>query len=485
MIMAKHPASRDASHDPSAHHGPGSDHVTREVAGFAAQLDYDAIPATVRHRIKLHLLDTIACALAGAGLDIARNARAVAARMGPGGTCRVFGTAERFAPVAATFANSVIANALDYDDGFEVNGKGMGHPSASIVPAALAALGARRVSGREFLAALAAAYEINNRLILAMQPTARRFRQVYGVGQHQTIGAAVAFGRLSGFDAAALRNALGLAGALTPLPSLHKYNWRTRPIISLKDGVAPAAQAGVQAAIMGEAGFVGSADLFDGPQGYWRMIGSDRFDASLVTEGLGSQWLAGKGSFKTYPACRWLAPALEAFESAYRQAGLAASDIVAIRIATFGVVADKLMERRPVNPIDAQFSLPFLIGAIATGRAAGAGWFTSDAFADPRLHAIVDKVEVAIDPAMDDLMNGSRRRPSATATVVATDGREFHRSIEAPLGGELRPIDDDLVIGKATENMRLAGIDPASLISSILDIDRVADVAGMLEPCFA
>lgn len=485
MIMAMHLASRDTSTDPFADLGPGSDHVTRAIAGFAAQLDYDAIPDGVRHRIKLHLLDTIGCALAGADLDIARSARAVAARMGPGGTCPVFGTTERFTPVAATFANSVIANALDYDDGFEVNGKGMGHPSASIVPAALAALCGRKVCGREFLAALAAAYEINNRLILAMQPTARRFRQVYGVGQHQAIGAAIAFGRLSGFDETALRNALGLAGALTPLPSLHKYNWRTRPIISLKDGVAPAAQAGVQAAIMGEEGFVGSADLFDGPQGYWRMIGSDSFDASRVIGELGERWLTSKGSFKTYPACRWLAPALEAFETAYRRADLAVSDIAAIRITTFRVVADKLMEPHPVDPIDAQFSLPFVIGALATGRPSGAGWFTRDALGDPVLRGVAEKVEIAVDQDMDRLMNGRRRRPSAAVTVVAMDGREFSSSVEAPLGGELRPVDDDLVIGKATENMRNAVIDPAGLISSILDMDRCDDVAGMVDPCFS
>ncbi|GAB4065277.1 MmgE/PrpD family protein [Ancylobacter sonchi] len=485
MTMAKQSAPRDADVDLSANSGREGGDITGRVAAFAAQLRYEAIPAPVLHRVKLHLLDTIGCALAGSDLDIARSARAVARRMGPGGACRVFGTAEGFTPIAAAFANSVIANALDYDDGVEVNGKGLGHPSASLVPAALAALGDRPVSGRDFLAALAAAYEINNRLILAMQPSAQRFRLVYGIGQHQAIGAAVAFGKLSGFDETALRNALGLAGALTPLPSLHKYNWQTRPIISLKDGVAPAAQAGVQAAVMGEEGFVGSADVLDGPQGYWRMIGSDRFDASIVTGDLGEQWLASKGSFKTYPACRWLAPAIEAFETAYQDAGVTASEIAMIRIASFGVVADKLMERRPVNPIDAQFSLPFIIGAIATGRPAGAGWFTGEALADPVLHGVADRLEVVVDPAMDQLMSGRRRRPSAAATVVTRDGREFSSHVEAPLGGALRPVDDDVVIGKATANMESVGADAAGILASILDLDRCTDVAALSDRWFA
>lgn len=483
MTTTRDVASREASPDASADMAAGSDDVTGRVATFAAGLRYEGVADPILHRLKLHLLDTIGCAVAGRDLDISRSARAVASRMGQGGVCRVFGARERFTPVAASFANSVIANALDYDDGFEVNGKGMGHPSSSIVPAALAALGRRPVSGREFLAALAAAYEINNRLVLAMQPTAARFRQVYGIGQHQAIGAALVFAKLSGGDAAGIRNAIGLAGALTPLPSLHKYNWRTRPIISLKDGVAPAAQAGVQAAIMSEEGFVGSADLLDGPQGYWRMIGSDRFDASLVTDDLGTLWLAGKGSFKTYPACRWLAPALEAFEDAYLDSGLTPAAIAEIRISTFGVIAEKLMDRRPLNPIDAQFSLPYTIGAIATGRAPGPSWFAADALADPALRQVADRVQVAVDPVMDRLMNGRMRRPSAAATVVTRDGRRFTSHVEAPLGGERRPVDDSVVLDKAAGNLSGHG-DAAGLIAAILDIEKCGDVAAMFEDCF-
>ncbi|MCS0497776.1 MmgE/PrpD family protein [Ancylobacter sp. MQZ15Z-1] len=481
MTTTEHAASTVAS--PGASADPGDDDVTATVAAFAAELRYEDVAAPVLHRIKLHLLDAIGCAVAGSDLDISRSARAVASRMGSGGASRVFGTQERFTPIAAAFANSVIANALDYDDGFEVNGKGMGHPSASLVPAALAALGRRPVCGRAFLVALAAAYEINNRLILAMQPSAARFRQVYGIGQHQAIGAALVFARLSGCDVAGIRNAIGLAGALTPLPSLHKYNWQSRPIISLKDGVAPAAQAGVQAAIMSEEGFVGSADLLDGPQGYWRMIGSDRFDASLVVDGLGTLWLAGKGSFKTYPACRWLAPALEAFENAYVKARLTPAAIAQVRVATFGIIADKLMERRPLNPIDAQFSLPHLIGAIATGRPSGPSWFSAGAFADEALREVADKVEVCVDPAMDRLMNGRMRRPSAAVEVVTTDGRRFASEVVAPLGGERRPVDDGVVLDKAARNLGGRG-DAAGLIAAILAIENCDDVAGLFDECF-
>src|SRR5262249_41777805 len=151
------------------------------------------------------------------------------------GACPVLGSWHSFGPAAAAFGNAAAMNALDFDDGFEIDGRGMGHPGATIVAAAISAPYAGDVDGATFLAAVIAAYEIHNRLIHAMQPSIERFREVYGVCQHQAIGAAIAFGKQAGLGAEALENAIGLAATLTSVPSLHKYNWNRRPIISLKD----------------------------------------------------------------------------------------------------------------------------------------------------------------------------------------------------------------------------------------------------------
>jgi 2-methylcitrate dehydratase PrpD len=434
-----------------------TDTVTRTVAGFASGLSYEAIPPRVLERVKLHILDTLGCAVAGRDLDIAESARAVAVRMGSG-PVRVFGARQGATPTAAAFANSVIANALDFDDGFEVDGKGMGHPGASLVPAALSALTDTPVSGRDLLVALVAAYEVNNRLILAMQPTAKRFDEVYGIAQHQAIGAAIAFGRLSGLDAAGMRNAIGLAGALTPLPSLHKYNWRTRPIISLKDCVAPAAQAGVQAVLMGLEGFVGSSDMLDGPQGYWRMIGSDRFEPLIVTDGLNTRWLAERGSFKLYPACRWLAPALEAFETAFARSGLRLEQIASIRIASFGV--------------------------IAAGLPAGSAWFTPSALSDPWLRAIAARVQVEVDPDMDRLMSGETRRPSARAMIVAHDGTTTTCHVASPLGGEARPVDSAVILRKAERNLQGIDMPIGAVVGRFLALENEQDIRPLVRTLF-
>ncbi len=111
-------------------------------------------------------------------------------------------------------------NGLDHDDGVEIDGKGLGHPGATLVAAAMVALdlNPEPVAQDVLITTLAAGFEVNNRLIHAIQPSAERFSQVYGVAQHQSIGAAVVAGRLLGLNPEQLHHAVGLAAALTPLP---------------------------------------------------------------------------------------------------------------------------------------------------------------------------------------------------------------------------------------------------------------------------
>ena len=53
-------------------HAPTGNPYTRGIAEFVAGLQYDAIPDTVRQRIKLLMLDSLGCALYGADLEWCR-----------------------------------------------------------------------------------------------------------------------------------------------------------------------------------------------------------------------------------------------------------------------------------------------------------------------------------------------------------------------------------------------------------------------------
>ncbi|SHI69056.1 2-methylcitrate dehydratase PrpD [Roseomonas rosea] len=456
--------------------------LTQRVASFAAGLTFEAIPPELVAKAKLHLLDLIGCGLAGADSTLSYQALAYLAAEHRGGLCPVLGTARRHGPAAAAFANSVAMNALDFDDGFEVDGRGMGHPGASLIAAAFSAPFLRATEGAAFLTALVAAYEINGRLIHAIQPSFERFRQVYGVCQHQGVGSAIAYGLLMGLDAVALENAVGLAATLSPLPSLRKYNWESRPLVSFKDFNAPAAEAGIRAVQMHAAGMTGSRDVLGGETGLWRMLGSDRFNPALLVEGLGSEWRMWNASLKPFPTCRWMHTALEGFADILRAEALAPEEIGRVTLYTSAGLARDFMQAAPETMVDAQFSFPFACAALAHGIAPAAQWYRAETMARPDLAAFARRVVAEVDPAIDAMMSGPLRRPAGRVSVEAR-GRVFASPLIAfPLGTRERPIGAEAVRRKFMENAApVLGPGAAeALAEQLLGLERQADLARLL-----
>lgn len=458
--------------------------ATRALAGFAAGLELASVPADLVAKLKLHLMDAIGCALAGAPTDLAVAQSTHAASVYAGGPCPVIGTGCALGPVGAAFANAAAMNALDFDDGFEVEGRGMGHPGATLAAAALAAPWIAPVDGRAFLAALAAAYEVNARVILSMQPSHERFRAVYGVCQHQALGAAAAFGRLLGLDAAGLENALGFAGTLAPVPSLRKYNWQARPLVSFKDFNAPAAEAGVRAVLLDRAGLVGARDVLDGDSGFWRMMGSDRCDAAILTDGLGERWLARHASFKPYPTCRWMHAVLESFEAVRDVNGLAADEIEHVVVLTSAGMVRDFMDPAPATMVDAEFSLPFALASLALADRPMPFWYEADALVDPRRRGFAARVGVEVDAEFDAAMSGPARRPGGAVRIVARGAVFEGPRLALPRGAAERPMSEAEIVAKFRLNAGRTVSDAVveRLCAALLGIDGAPDVAAALAP---
>lgn len=454
---------------------------TGTLAAFAAGLAFEDVPPDLAAKIALHLLDTVGCGIAGAETGLTRNLIGFAGGELAAGPCRVPGTPAAFGPAGAAFLTSAAMNALDHDDGFEVDGRGMGHPGASLVAAALSAVWQRPVDGRSLIAALAAAYEINARVILSMQPSYERFREVYGVCQHQAIGAAVAYGRLAGLDAGGLENAFGLAGTLAPVPSLRKYNWQSRPLVSFKDFNAPAAEAGVRGVLLHQAGLVGARDVLDGEHGLWRMLGSDRFDAELLTAGLGTDWLARHASFKPFPTCRWMHTALESFCAVRDGHGLAPAEIEAITVHSFAGMARDFMDAAPQGMVDAEFSLPFALAVLAQGERPALQWYADEALADAALLALARRVRVVVDPQIDAEMSSGKRRPAGQTDVTARGTELRGPRLLHPAGTAERPLDAAALRAKFRANLghRLGPGAADALAEALLD-PATADIGAVL-----
>ena len=127
------------------------------------------------------------------------------------GNASVIGDGAAYSPPAAALFNGNLGHSLDFDD---THASGSIHPSAPIVPAALAAAEMVGANGRTVVAAVVAGYEVQIRLSLALGPS-DHYRQ----GFHPTptcgvFGAASAAGRVLGLDASRMEDAFGLCGSL-------------------------------------------------------------------------------------------------------------------------------------------------------------------------------------------------------------------------------------------------------------------------------
>src|SRR5205823_13167556 len=148
-----------------AEHAAADNVHTRRIAAFVSALGYEAIPAEVRERIKLLVLDSLGCAIYGADLEWCRILRETCAGLDATRTTSVWGTGERLSSPHAALVNGTQVQGFELDD---VHREGVLHVGAVVLPALVAVTELRGMSGREFLAAAVAGYEVGPRVGLCM-----------------------------------------------------------------------------------------------------------------------------------------------------------------------------------------------------------------------------------------------------------------------------------------------------------------------------
>lgn len=160
---------------------------------------------------------------------------------------------ERVSLPGAALANGLAANALDIDDGHRLV---KGHPGASVLPAVLAAAEERNAGLREFLAALAAAYDVAIRAGFVLQ---RHDAYCHSTGAWGAVGAAAGAANLFGLAGPTLCHALSTADFHAPLAPVMRSV--AAPSMD-KDGVGWGAMAGMLA----REGFTGKPSLLKTPR---------------------------------------------------------------------------------------------------------------------------------------------------------------------------------------------------------------------------
>src|SRR5688572_7704978 len=268
--------------------------ITHELARFVAGISYDALPAGVRDRTKALALDLVGIMLrARNDAESTPAMLSAAARLGlANGTCTVVGDSEGYAPPGAAMVNGTLAHSLDFDD---THAPGSLHPSAPIVPAALAAAEMSGADGRALIAAIVAGYEVQIRLSLALDPAAHYDRGFHPTATCGAFGAAAAAGRLLGLDADGCADAFGIVLSMSAGSMQYLVNgaWTKR------SHVGHAAMCGLIAATLAREGYKGASDALEGKWGFLHAYAPSA-EAAKVVDALGRRWETLRIAVKPY-----------------------------------------------------------------------------------------------------------------------------------------------------------------------------------------
>ena len=278
--------------------------LSRQLARWVADLRYEDLPAEVVDRAKGLTLHGLASALLGSQTPAGKQAVALIVQeevgVARGATIMVDGT--RVTRGGAGFANSEMVFAGGKWDTFRM----LTHPGTSIIPAAFVAAETTGASGRDFITALAAGYEVMERMAADFIPTvmARGFHAgpVFGI-----FGAAVAAAKLMGFTEEQVNSTVALCASLagSNLEGARSGGRALREGAAVRNAmlaVALAAQGhpGGETVLEGEAGFYHAYAGSNTGRLTYSFAGETKTSLEKITAGLGREWIFLETLYRIY-----------------------------------------------------------------------------------------------------------------------------------------------------------------------------------------
>lgn len=310
---------------------------------------------------------------------------------------------------AAALYNGTAAHAAEVDDSFR---DAMYHPGAATIAAALAASQDAGASGLDFLRALVLGYEVSTRIGVVMGRPHYRFW--HNTGTVGSFGAAAAAAGAMGLEGLPFAHALATAATFTAgLQQAFRMDSMSKPLHAGR-----AAEAGLLAAQLAARGVTGSLDILDGEAGLGQAM-SDGPDWTHVGDTLGRDFHITRLTFKNHIGCGHTFAAIDAALALREQHGLKAQDIEQVRVETYKPALDIACYRRPESANEARFSMHYVVAtALARGSVRLAA-YEPEQLADPNIRALIERIEVHVDPAIDRSFPGRR---SARVEVLTRSG---------------------------------------------------------------
>ena len=460
--------------------------LVQRLATFAADQTDSTVPDEVVTSVRQRVLDIVGIAIAATALPTSRAVLSLVADQGGAPQARAIGVQAPVPAAQAAFANGVLAHSLDYDD---THLPSVLHPSASVVPAALATAERTGASGRRLAVAVAVGLELCVRLGMAGYDREAGNSLFFEHGQHATsicgaIASAAAAAHVRDLGAKGIAHAMGVAVSMAG--GVLESNRTGGTVKRIHCGWA--AHAGVTAAELVERGLTGPATVLEGRFGFFEAFLGGIYSADELLDGLGERWEVPGIFFKPYPANHFTHTGIDAARRLHAN-GLQPDDVAELHLSvaapTVRTIGQPIeVKRSPETGYQAQFSGPYtVVAGLLGGSGLGVGLddFTDELATDPRRRALMARVSVRSDERLDRIFPWQF---PAILRAVTADGREMVEEVLVNRGGPDDPLSDQELARKFRDNASRVLDDHQidRIVETVQHLDRLEDLDRLMTP---
>ena len=382
------------------------------IAGTRGSVE---LPAAIRQRLAVHLLDSVGAWIAGReteeGQKLARleaNARMPFALL----------TRQPLDQIALGVATTRLTEMDDIHMASCTTPGSVAVPTAVVVTAHF-----QKQDARHFASALSAGYEVMTRFGVAISGASVLNRGIWPTYFAAPLCAAAVAARLMQLTAAQTANALGIALTLASSAPGRPPGASPRWLLA---GLA--ARAGCAAALAAADGYAGDATLLDGD--WMARIHGIAFDAGALTAPAAGDGAIGAVSLKPYCAAKQTIAAIDAFRDILSR-GVEPDDILSVDVRVPPAYAEMIGHRNAAAGRVGRITSVAYQLALAANRPAELENIARPNFAnEAEIAEFMARVGVTADSSLDPYY--PQRWPAFVEVVLKDGSRKANLALDAP-----------------------------------------------------
>jgi len=366
--------------------------LTKYCSEFIVNTKYEDIPENVIAIGKKTILDGFGLALAG---SVSKSGPLIRQYIDSLGLCNgkatVIGTKMKAHPRFAALANGNSIHADDYDD----TGSAM-HVTAPTLPSAFAMCELGHRSGKDLMLAFHLGVEVADKIGEAVSPRHQR-EGYHTTGTIGSFSSAIACAKLRGLDAP--KTAVAMAIAASQASGLRdNFGSMTKPFHA-----GHAGENGSAAADLAAIGWTAAGDILEAPLGFFQVGGG--FDPKIIVGKLGNPWMfvAPGDLIKRFPCGTIQQQVMDEMLRLIQKNDIKAADVEKVEVAGNLSNWETLFRHRPVNSLQAKFSMEFAVSILLLDRKATLSTFTDAVVLRPEVQDLIGRVRYYADPEFDKL----------------------------------------------------------------------------------